>query len=79
MGRKLGRLAETLVVKLPNAEMDTIPQARTSLAGIRNNLRQSPHLVETDAAGTAAQGIVNTMHEPMLVAVVLKSLPRDRW
>lgn len=35
MGRKLGRLAETLVVKLQNVEMDVLQQTRTSLAGIK--------------------------------------------
>jgi len=30
MGRKLGRLAEALVVKLENVEMDMIPQTRTT-------------------------------------------------
>jgi len=67
MGRKLGRLAETLVVKLQDVEMDMIPQTRTSLAGIGNKFRQPAHLAETDAARTIAQGIVDTIREPLLV------------
>lgn len=67
MGRKLGRLAETLVVKLQNVEMDMIPQTRTSLAGTSNKFRQPAHLAETDAARTIAQGIVDTIREPLLV------------
>ncbi len=67
MGRKLGRLAETLVVKVQNVEMDMIPQTRTPLAGTGNILWQSPHLVEADAARTMAQGIVDTIREPLLV------------
>jgi PAS domain S-box-containing protein len=67
LGRKLGRLAETLVVKLRNVEMDMIPQTRTSQVGIRNKFWQSAHLVETDAARTIAQGIVDTIREPLLV------------
>jgi PAS domain S-box-containing protein len=67
MGRKLERLAETLVVKLRNVEMDMIPQTRTSQVGIRNKFWQPAHLVETDAARTIAQGIVDTIREPLLV------------
>jgi PAS domain S-box-containing protein len=67
MGRKLGRLAETLVVKLQNVEMDMIPQTRTALADTRNSPWQSANLVETDAARTIAQGIVDTLREPLLV------------
>jgi len=44
-----------------------IPQTRTSLAGIRNKFWQPAHLVETDAARTIAQGIVDTIREPLLV------------
>ena len=61
MGRKLGRLAETLVVKLQNVE------TRTSLAGIRNKFWQPADLVEAVAARTIAQGIVDTIREPLLV------------
>lgn len=67
MGRKLERLAETLVVKLRDVEMDMIPQTRTSLAGIGNKFRQAAHPAETDAARTIAQGIVDTIREPLLV------------
>jgi two-component sensor histidine kinase len=67
MGRKLGRLAEALVVKLENVEMDMIPQTRTALAGIGNKFLQPAHLVETDSARTIAQGIVDTIREPLLV------------
>lgn len=67
MGRKLGRLAEALVVKLENVEMDMIPQTRTALAGTGNKFWQPAHLVETDAARTIAQGIVDTIREPLLV------------
>jgi two-component sensor histidine kinase len=45
--------------------MDMIPQTRTSLAGTRNTPWQ--YLVEADAAGTIAQGIVDTIREPLLV------------
>jgi PAS domain-containing protein len=55
------------VVKLENVEMDMIPQTRTALAGIGHKSRQPAHLVETDAARTIAQGIVDTNREPLLV------------
>jgi chemotaxis protein methyltransferase CheR len=47
--------------------MDMIPQTRTSLAGIRNKFWQPAHLAETDAARTIAQGIVDTIRQPLLV------------
>jgi hypothetical protein len=67
MGRKLGRLAQALVVKLQNVEMDMIPQTRTALAGIGKKFWQPAHLVETDVARTIAQGIVDTIRQPLLV------------
>jgi two-component sensor histidine kinase len=45
--------------------MDMIPQARTSLAGTRSDPWQ--YIVEADAAGTIAQGVVDTIREPLLV------------
>src|SRR6185312_8562871 len=47
--------------------MDMIPQTRTSLAGIRSKFWQPARLVETDAARTIAQGIVDTIRDPLLV------------
>jgi PAS domain S-box-containing protein len=47
--------------------MDMIPQTRTSLAAIRNKFWQPAHPMETDAPRTIAQGIVDTIREPLLV------------
>jgi hypothetical protein len=42
-----------------------IPQTRTSLAGTRSDPWQ--YIVEADAAGTIAQGVVDTIREPLLI------------
>lgn len=67
MGRKLGWLAETLVVKLQDVEVDMIPQTRTALADYGDRLWQPARADESDAARTIAQGIVDTLREPLLV------------
>jgi len=69
MGRKLGRsVAETLVGGAgTHWELDMIPQTRTTLATTKDSPWQPDHIVAADAARRVAQGIVDTIREPLLV------------
>jgi len=55
------------VVKLQRVEMDMIPQTRRSPTVAGDGPWQPANLVEAVAARTIAQGIVDTLREPLLV------------
>jgi len=69
MGRKLALSAADMPAGgvVTHRESGMIPQTRATLATTKDNPWQPAHVVTADAARRVAQGIVDTIREPLLV------------